>query len=155
MFEASETEFMVCERSEPAGTGLGLQTSESHACVRLKSVQGCLEQTGGVKSVVEGGSLWPSHAVIAAALPQDLHDPRLATLVCLVQRANTLQRGPRPTSARGALQERKQVIDGLQESAVHLHPQIELIPHKFFETSPAKGVKIHFILAIIHDRAGE
>ncbi|CAK1361972.1 unnamed protein product [Cercospora beticola] len=150
MFEVSKTESMVCERPETAGIGLGLQILESHACVRLKSVHGCLEQTGVVRSEVEGGSLWPSHAVTAAALPQNLHDPRLATLVGLVQRANTLQRDPRPTSARGVLQERKEEIHGLQESAVHLHPSIELMPHNSFETSPVKGVKIYFKFAVIY-----
>ncbi|PPJ54572.1 hypothetical protein CBER1_06639 [Cercospora berteroae] len=56
-------------------------------------------------------------------------------------------------SAKVVLQERKEVIDGLKESAEQLHPQIELMPHNFFESNPTKGAKVYFMHAIIHDWA--
>ncbi|CAK1363846.1 Demethylsterigmatocystin 6-O-methyltransferase [Cercospora beticola] len=56
-------------------------------------------------------------------------------------------------SAKVVLQERKEVIDGLKDSDGQLHPQIELMPHNFFESNPVKGAKVYFMHAIIHDWA--
>ncbi|KAM3419968.1 hypothetical protein BST61_g3284 [Cercospora zeina] len=56
-------------------------------------------------------------------------------------------------SARVVLQERAEVIDGLRESTGQLHPQVELVPHNFFESNPVPGAKAYFLHAIIHDWA--
>ncbi|GIZ43637.1 hypothetical protein CKM354_000685400 [Cercospora kikuchii] len=56
-------------------------------------------------------------------------------------------------TAKVVLQERKEVIDTLRESAEQLHSQIELMPHNFFNPNPVQGAKVYFMHAIIHDWA--
>ncbi|KAF2217997.1 hypothetical protein CERZMDRAFT_92625 [Cercospora zeae-maydis SCOH1-5] len=56
-------------------------------------------------------------------------------------------------AAKVVLQERREVIDGLEESIGQLHHQVELMPHDFFEANPVQGAKVYFLHAIIHDWA--